>query len=149
MRQGLDVCLDLLGESVTDLIGSERATKKDVDAIKAIPARVRDVRRPSAQVPRDPGSHPGGCSSHAGRPGVLHRAQAPNSVQGHIQGNAERGCAGQGRSPGHYRELSERALANLVDPAFGTHDDINHVMAAVVFKLRTVAWPTSVDVKSK
>jgi hypothetical protein len=46
MRQGLDVSRGMVGESVTDLTESERATKTNGDAVKAVPTPVAGSCRP-------------------------------------------------------------------------------------------------------
>jgi proline dehydrogenase len=184
-RQGIDVSLDLLGESVTDLGESERATKEYLDAIQAIPARV-----PGSTISVKPSQlgivvDQQACALNlrsllaaATDKGVVvevdmeHSSVGPATLETYrallpeypetrvaIQAAIRRTRADLESFTEHkprirlvkgafketldvavqdkdevtfrYQELSEWALANLPDPAFGTHDDtcIDHVKA--------------------
>jgi proline dehydrogenase len=182
-QQGIDVSLDLLGESVTDLSEAERATKEYVDAIQAIPGRVPgstisvkpsqlgivvdkdacarnlntllatatehgvavEVDMEHSSVGRDTLEMfrtllPRYPDSRVAIQAALRRTQADlESFTEHkprirlVKGAFKEtlGVAVQDKEEVtfRYQELSEWALANLPDPAFGTHDDkcINHV----------------------
>ncbi|NEM07078.1 proline dehydrogenase family protein [Geodermatophilus normandii] len=184
-RQGIDVSLDLLGESVADLKESERATQEYVQAIKAIPGRV-----PGSTISVKPSQlgivvDPDACARNlstlletAADHGVAvevdmeHSSVGPGTLeiyrtllkqypdtrvamqaavrrtQGDLESFTEhkprirlvKGAFNETLAVAvqdkeevtiRYQELSEWALANLPDPAFGTHDDkcIAHVKA--------------------
>jgi proline dehydrogenase len=183
--QGIDVSLDLLGESVTDLAEAGRATKEYVEAIEAIPARV-----PGSTISVKPSQlgivvDQEACAdnlntllSTGAEHGVLvevdmehssvgratletYRALLPKypdsrvaiqaalrTTQADLESFTEHkprirlvkgafketlNVAVQDKEEVTFRylELIEWALANLPDPAFGTHDDkcIDHVKA--------------------
>jgi proline dehydrogenase len=184
-RRGIDVSLDLLGESVTDLAESERATKEYVEAIQAIPGRVTGSTisvKPSqlgmvvdqATCARNLNTLLATASQHgvlvevdmehssvgaatletfrAALPqypdtrvaiqAALRRTQADlesfteykpriRLVKGAFKETLDVAVQDKDEVTFRYQELSEWALANLPDPAFGTHDDkcINHVKA--------------------
>jgi proline dehydrogenase len=184
-QKGIDVSLDLLGESVTDLIESERATKEYVEAIDAIPTHV-----PGSTISVKPSQlgmvvDQEACARNlstllatATDQGVIvevdmehssvgratletYRALLPKypntrvAIQAAVRRTQEdlesftehkprirlvkgafketMAVAVQDKDEVTFRylQLSEWALANLPDPAFGTHDDrcINHVKA--------------------
>ncbi|MGK5682350.1 proline dehydrogenase family protein [Actinoplanes sp. URMC 104] len=184
-KKNIDVSLDLLGESVTDLIESERATKEYVEAIQAIPRHV-----PGSTISVKPSQlgmlvDKDACARNLS---VLLAAAAENDVL--VEVDMEQSAVGPSTLEAYrallpkytdtrvamqaavrrtqddlesftehkprirlvkgafketlavavqdkdevtyrYLKMSEWALANLPDPAFGTHDDrcINHVKA--------------------
>jgi len=184
-RQGIDVSLDLLGESVTDLAEAERATKEYIDAVQAIPARVPgstisvkpsqlgmvvdretcarnlntllataaehgvsvevDMEHSSvgratletyrAILPRYPDTRVAIQaylrSTQADLESFTEHKPRIRLVKGNFKETLNVAVQDKDEITFRYLQLSEWALANLPDPAFGTHDDrcINHVKA--------------------
>ena len=83
------------------------------------------VPRGAAAAPEHPGRHAGGDAPHPDGPGVVHRRQAADPAgQGRVPGDARtRRCRIVAEVTAQYLYLTDWALQNLPDPAFGTHDD--------------------------
>jgi proline dehydrogenase len=184
-RQGIDVSLDLLGESVTDLTEAERATKEYIEAIPTIPARVpgstisvkpsqlgivvdqeacarnletllataadhgvlvevdmehSSVGRATLEIyrrllPRYPDTRvaiqAALRSTQADLESFTDHKPRIRLVKGAFQETLHMAVQDKDEVTFRYQQLSEWALANLPDPAFGTHDDrcIDHVKA--------------------
>jgi proline dehydrogenase len=184
-RQGIDVSLDLLGESVTDLTEAERATKEYIEAIPTIPVRVpgstisvkpsqlgivvdqeacarnletllataadhgvlvevdmehSSVGRATLEIyrrllPRYPDTRvaiqAALRSTQADLESFTDHKPRIRLVKGAFQETLHMAVQDKDEVTFRYQQLSEWALANLPDPAFGTHDDrcIDHVKA--------------------
>ncbi|WP_460958823.1 proline dehydrogenase family protein [Parasphingorhabdus pacifica] len=183
--KGIDVSLDLLGETVSDLQESALATNAYVDTIHAIADRAPGATVSVKLTQLGVGLDQRACADHlerllevAGRFGVTvevdmehssvgrqiletYRSLLPSFpntriaqqaalrrcpddlhsftdikpcirlVKGAYRENIDRAICDGGEVTAQYRHLTEWALRNLPDPAFGTHDDtcINHVKA--------------------
>jgi proline dehydrogenase len=184
--KGIDVSLDLLGETVSDLAESAVATRSYVETIHAIAQRapgatvsvklsqlgigldpvvcaghLKELLETAAAVsltvevdmehssvgPQTLEAFRSNLSSHPGTRIAIQAAmrRTPEDlgsftdikprirlVKGAFLESIDKALCDAGEVTAQYRHLSEWALRNLPDPAFGTHDDscINHVKLA-------------------
>jgi proline dehydrogenase len=181
--KGIDVSLDLLGETVSDLAESAVATSSYVETIHAIAQRAPGATVSVKLSQLGVGLDPEVCAGHlkklldtAAEAGVTvevdmeHSSVGPQTletfrtflpsypdtriaiqaamrrtpddlasftdvkprirlVKGAFLESIDKALCDAGEVTAQYRHLTEWALRNLPDPAFGTHDDscINHV----------------------
>jgi proline dehydrogenase len=181
--KGIDVSLDLLGETVSDLADSAVATSSYVETIHAIAEQARGATVSVKLSQLGVGLDPEVCAGHlkklldtAAEAGVTvevdmeHSSVGPQTletfrtflpsypdtriaiqaamrrtpddlasftdvkprirlVKGAFLESIDKALCDAGEVTAQYRHLTEWALRNLPDPAFGTHDDscINHV----------------------
>jgi proline dehydrogenase len=181
--KGIDVSLDLLGETVSDLAESAVATSSYVETIHAIAERAPGATVSVKLSQLGVGLDPEVCAGHlkklldaAAEAGVTvevdmeHSSVGPQTletfrtflpsypetriaiqaamrrtpedlasftdvkprirlVKGAFLESIDKALCDAGEVTAQYRHLTEWALGNLPDPAFGTHDDscINHV----------------------